>query len=73
MLEEFYNDDIKAIDARFEAQKIAFAPIIFQVSKCMIDFNILKIIEEAGDAAQAEHPHVPFSSHRIPGPVPGDG
>ena len=54
MLEEFYNDDIKAIDARFEAQKIAFAPIIFQVSKCMIDFNILKIIEEAGDAGITE-------------------
>lgn len=49
MLEEFYNDDIKAVDARFEAQKIAFAPIVFQVSKCMIDFNILKVIEDSGD------------------------
>ena len=50
MLEEFFKDDMKAIDARFEAQKIAFAPIVFQVSKCMIDFNVLKTIEESGDS-----------------------
>ena len=49
MLKEFYDDDIKAVDARFEAQKIAFAPIVFQVSKCMVDFNILKTIEDSGD------------------------
>ena len=47
MLKEFYEDNIKAIDARFEAQKIAFGPIIFQVAKCMVDFNILKIIEDS--------------------------
>ena len=54
MLEDFYTDDIKAIDARFEAQKIAFAPIVFQVSKCMIDFNILNIIENSKDTGITE-------------------
>ena len=49
MLDDFYTDDIKAIDARFEAQKIAFSPIVFQAAKCMIDFNILNIIENSGE------------------------
>ena len=40
------NDSISAIEAQFEAQKIAFAPIIFQVVRTMRDLKILKILAE---------------------------
>ena len=38
------NDSISAVDAQYAAQKIAFAPIIFQVSKSMRDFGILELL-----------------------------
>ena len=39
------NDSISALEAQFEAQKIAFAPIIFQVVRTMRDLKILEIIQ----------------------------
>ncbi len=38
------GDNITALDAQFEAQKIAFAPVIFQVVRTMRELDILKIL-----------------------------
>src|SRR5574344_727545 len=46
---KFKKDDIRAVNAKFEAQKIAFAPLAFQAIKSMMNLNILKVIEDAGD------------------------
>ena len=41
----FKNNDTKtALEAQYEAQKIAFAPIIFQVARSMRDLGILKTL-----------------------------
>jgi hypothetical protein len=45
----YTQDHIRAVDAKFEAQKIAFAPLAFQAVKAMIDFGILKAVSDAGD------------------------
>lgn len=46
----FYQSPKKigAFDAKFEAQKIAFAPITFQVARCLLKFNLLAIIDSHG-------------------------
>ncbi len=45
----FYQEEkYSAVDAKFEAQKIAFAPFVFQASMALRDLGILKIIEDAG-------------------------
>ncbi len=47
---EFFKDDsIRAVDAKFEAQKIAFSPLTFQAVRALKELSILQIIEEAGD------------------------
>ena len=38
------NKNINALEAQYEAQKIAFAPIIFQVARTMRDLGILDIL-----------------------------
>jgi 2-polyprenyl-3-methyl-5-hydroxy-6-metoxy-1,4-benzoquinol methylase len=38
------NDTKTALEAQYEAQKIAFAPIIFQVARSMREFGILKTL-----------------------------
>jgi len=38
------NDTSTALEAQYAAQKIAFAPIIFQVAKSMRDFGILRTL-----------------------------
>ena len=41
----FTNNDTKtALEAQYEAQKIAFAPIIFQVARSMRDLGILEAL-----------------------------
>jgi len=41
----FTNNDTKtALEAQYEAQKIAFAPIIFQVARSMRDLGILEVL-----------------------------
>ncbi|GIU47809.1 O-methyltransferase [Shewanella sairae] len=47
----FYRSplSISAFDAKFEAQKIAFAPISFQVARCLLKFNLLQIISDHGE------------------------
>ena len=42
-------DSISPTKSKLEAQKIAFGPIVFQVSKIMRDTGILKIIEDSGE------------------------
>ena len=46
MIEEFFknNDNLTALEAQKEAQKIAFAPIVFQVVRTMRDLELLNII-----------------------------
>lgn len=48
-MEKFSKDDLHAIDAKFEAQKIAFAPLSFQAVRALMELGILKIIDDAGD------------------------
>jgi hypothetical protein len=43
-------DSIRAADAKFEAQKIAFGPIAFQAVRALRDLGILRKISDAGDA-----------------------
>ena len=47
--DKFKTDNIRAVDAKFEAQKIAFAPLTFQAVRAMLNLNILQKIEDAGD------------------------
>lgn len=47
--EKFKKDNIRAVDAKFEAQKIAFAPLSFQAIRTMIETGLLSEIENAGD------------------------
>ena len=48
--DKYKEDKIRAIDARFEAQKIAFSPLTFQAIRALIELGILNLIEDAGDA-----------------------
>lgn len=48
-ISKFKNDNIRAVDAKFEANKIAFAPLAFQAIKTMINLGILQAIEAADD------------------------
>ena len=41
------NDTISALEAQKNAQKIAFAPVVFQVARCMREFGILKAIYDS--------------------------
>jgi hypothetical protein len=43
-------DRIRAVDAKFEAQKIAFAPLTFQAIRALLELGILQKISDAGDA-----------------------
>ncbi|OBU11094.1 methyltransferase [Morganella psychrotolerans] len=45
---KFDNDDISAFDAISDAQKIAFAPMLFQATMCLRDFGILAFLDEKG-------------------------
>lgn len=46
----FFNKDrLTAIEAKQEAQRIAFGPFIFQASKALRDLGILEAIESSGD------------------------
>ena len=47
--ENFKTDRIRGVDAKFEAQKIAFAPLSFQAVTALLELGIMKIIEDAGD------------------------
>ncbi len=44
MSKTYGEDKLSAIDAMYEAQKIAFAPIMFQAAKALRDFGILDLV-----------------------------
>lgn len=45
----FSEDNISAIDAKYEAQKIAFGPFAFQAAKCLRDLGILDLLDKSGE------------------------
>ena len=45
----FRNDALRAIDAKFEAQKIAFSPLTFQAVRALLELGLLRAVEDAGD------------------------
>ena len=45
-MNSFKEDNIRAVDAKFEAQKIAFAPLCFQAVRAMLELGLLKAIED---------------------------
>lgn len=47
MDKKFDSGKQKSLKARYEAQKIAFAPVVFQAVRLLRDLNILKVIEAA--------------------------
>lgn len=44
----FERKNISAYEAIYEAQKIAYAPVIFQVVRSLRDLGILKLLEDSG-------------------------
>lgn len=48
MDKKFDSGKKRSLTARYEAQKIAFAPVVFQAVRLLRDLNILKVIEAAG-------------------------
>ncbi|MDR3336103.1 MAG: class I SAM-dependent methyltransferase [Treponema sp.] len=46
----YYEDKIRAVNAKFEAQKIAFAPLTFQAVRAMLELGVLAKVSAAGDA-----------------------
>lgn len=45
----YYEDKIRAFDAKIEAQKIAFYPVTFQAIRAFMELGLLKRISDAGD------------------------
>jgi len=48
------KEKISALEAQYEAQKIAFAPVIFQVVRTMREFGILKLLSDNKDGLSME-------------------
>jgi len=47
----FYSKEKhSAVNAKFEAQKIAFAPFVFQAARALKNLGILEVIEKSGEA-----------------------
>jgi hypothetical protein len=47
MKKDFGSDKLSVINAKFEAQKIAFGPIMFQAARLLRDFGILEKLKDA--------------------------
>ncbi|MCL2270415.1 MAG: class I SAM-dependent methyltransferase [Treponema sp.] len=45
--ENYRKDKIRAIDAKFEAQKIAFAPLAFQAVRALLELGILQSVSDS--------------------------
>ncbi|MDD3324016.1 MAG: class I SAM-dependent methyltransferase [Sulfurospirillaceae bacterium] len=48
------NDTISAVEAQYNAQKIAFAPIVFQVARSMRDLGVLKVLYDHKEGSSVE-------------------
>jgi hypothetical protein len=46
----YQHDPLSALQAKEEAQRLAFAPIAFQTALSLRDLGILEVLEQAGDA-----------------------
>lgn len=44
MFDFYFQDNLDAVQAKFEAQKIAFAPLTFQAAKALRDLGILELV-----------------------------
>lgn len=42
----FKTDNKHALDAKYEAQKIAFGPVVFQAARCLRDLGILELVSK---------------------------
>src|SRR5258708_40322538 len=49
----FASDPKTAYDAKSEAQRIAFAPIVFQACRVLRNFGILEMVQKSGDAGMS--------------------
>ena len=38
----YYRDKIRAVDAKTEAQKIAFSPLTFQAARALLELGVLR-------------------------------
>jgi len=47
--EQYTKDAIRAVDAKFEAQKIAFAPLAFQAVRALLELGILQAVSGSGE------------------------
>jgi ubiquinone/menaquinone biosynthesis C-methylase UbiE len=47
--DRYSTDKIRAVDAKYEAQKIAFAPLVFQAALSLRELGVLSLLLEAGD------------------------
>jgi len=47
--ENYRKDKIRAVDAKFEAQKIAFAPLAYQAVRAMLELGLLQAISDTGE------------------------
>ena len=47
--QDYIQDKIRAADAKFEAQKIAFSPLTFQAIRALLELGILQKISDAGE------------------------
>lgn len=45
----YYEDKIRAFDAKIAAQKIAFSPVTFQAARALLELGLLQMISDAGD------------------------
>lgn len=45
-MKELFDDDLSAYEAQYNAQKIAFAPIIFQATRALRDMGVLQALHE---------------------------
>jgi hypothetical protein len=47
--EHYTKDTIRAVDAKFEAQKIAFAPLTFQAVRALLELGLLQAVSDSGE------------------------
>jgi hypothetical protein len=49
-IQNYTTDRIRAADAKYEAQKLCFAPLCFQAVRALRELGVLRNISDAGDA-----------------------
>ena len=49
-MSEYKLDPFNALEAKTEAQKLSFAPIVFHTARTLRDLGILKALDDAGSS-----------------------